>query len=192
MKDHQPNFDLTNNHWLPAVATDPTNYDLLNEETDSGIGLGNNPHHLRLNTGGAVRNIAQVDNRNMRSETIPQPPESSNELDHERDNPNQTPNFQYVIIDDSILRHVEPCLNKTVINNENTLFDSVPGAKIADLSMNLPEIISHTPDNIIIHIGSNNIKTARYQNQVTRTLWYAVDALKKKLPNSRIIIRDSV
>lgn len=52
---------------------------------------------------------------------------------------------------------MEPCINNKGINNENTLFDSVPGAKIADLSRNLPEIISHTPDNIIIHIGSNNI-----------------------------------
>lgn len=95
LKDHQPNFDLTNNHRLPAVAADPTNYDLLNEEKDLGIGLGINPHHLCLYTGGAVRNIGQVDNRNMRSETIPQPPESSNLLDHERVNPNQTPNFQY-------------------------------------------------------------------------------------------------
>lgn len=116
----------------------------------------------------------------MRSETIPQPPESLNLLDHERVNPNQTPNCQYVVIGDSILRNIEPCLNNKGINNENTLFYSVPGTKIANLSRNLPEIISHTPDNIIIHIGSNNIKTARYPNQVIRTLWYAVDALKKK------------
>lgn len=44
-----------------AVLLYPENWTgdngLLNEDTDSGTGPGNDPHHLRLNASGAVRSI---------------------------------------------------------------------------------------------------------------------------------------
>lgn len=110
--------------------------------------------------------------------------------EHKKLNSRPAQTFQNIIVGDSIIKNIEPWLSKSGPTSADTKIDSMPGAKIADVSKKVSEIARQAPENIVIHVGSNNINMARDPNQVMRPLWYTVDALHKKSPRSNIVINE--
>lgn len=127
-----------------------------------GTNMGQGPHNIRYN-------ITPIGHTASDREGWTDGPDRQK---YKKSEPTPIQTFKNIIVGDSILKNIEPELRKSGLTSANTKIDSMPGAKIADVSKKVSEIARQTPENIIIHVGSNNIRMARDPNQVMRPLWY--------------------
>lgn len=105
-----------------------------------------------------------------------------NEIMKLTDNPRHNKNTNIpLIIGDSLIKDIPKIINTA--GQTQAEIKVAPGARIQDVS----KFISNQkdlPDNVILHVGSNNISSSKTPNHVMRPLWLTIEAYQKKFPHT--------
>lgn len=87
-----------------------------------------------------------------------------------------------LIIGDSLIKGIPQYIKSNAIATK-----IMPGARIQEVSKFI-STATELPDIVVLHIGTNNIKTAKTPNHVMRPLWYTIEAAQKKFKNTIWIV----
>lgn len=97
--------------------------------------------------------------------------ETSPSLDETKvDSPRQPNRLNTVIIGDSVISRIEGWRLST--DNRRVSVKSFSGAKVEDMSHYVKPTLTHAPDEIIIHVGTNNLKKESPEGSVIRLKSY--------------------
>jgi lysophospholipase L1-like esterase len=88
---------------------------------------------------------------------------------------------QYLVVGDSIIRNVETGLN-------NMKAECFPGIRTEQLHRVLDNRDLGTPDRVIIHVGTNDLKGSLNLDYVMGEVYSLVNKAKVKFPKSKIVL----
>jgi hypothetical protein len=86
-----------------------------------------------------------------------------------------------VVVGDSMLRNVGAEL-------EDMTVESLPGIKTKQLHRVIEKMYLVSPETVIIHVGTNDMRTTRKLDFVMGEVYELVSTTKKKLPISRLVL----
>ena len=97
------------------------------------------------------------------------------------------------IVGDSIIRDIKSFkLRKSVKKNENVYVKPFPGSSIQDMEHYIKPSLNYKPEKLIIHTGTNNLRSNESSNEIAENIKLALEAKKsaKHVAISCIVARD--
>ena len=98
------------------------------------------------------------------------------------------------IVGDSLSKEIKPVkLRKSLQKNERVYIKTFPGATTQDMDFYIQPSLTHKPDTLVLHVGTNNLRTDESANEIAeKIVKLATDAKKNvnEVAVSSIVFRD--
>ncbi len=97
------------------------------------------------------------------------------------------------IVGDSMLKHINSTQlrRSTQLRSFNTQIKTFPGATVSDMEYYVKPILARTPDQLILHVGTNDVRQSTPQ-EITNAISMLGQQIKKELPTTNLAISEVI
>jgi lysophospholipase L1-like esterase len=101
------------------------------------------------------------------------------------------PRPNVAIVGDSMLKHINPTQLRRSTRSFNTQIKTFPGAKVSDMEYYVKPTLARTPDHLILHVGTNDVRQSTPQ-EITNAISMLGQQIKKELPTTNLAISEVI
>ena len=90
-----------------------------------------------------------------------------------------------------MLKHINPAQLRRSTRNFNNQIRTFPGAKVSDMECYVKPTLARTPDHLILHVGTNDVRQSSAQ-EITNAISTLGQNIKKELPTTNLAISEVI